>query len=102
MAMRSLMLLAPRRKYLQKSDLWFGLCLTPGDAQLRFGLRLASPWQQNDELDAAAAKDLLAKPISRQEAVKHVFRQGRTAPKIGRNDPCPCGNRKKWKKCCGR
>jgi len=20
-------------------------------------------------------------------------------PKIGRNDPCPCGSRKKWKKC---
>lgn len=22
-------------------------------------------------------------------------------PKIGRNDPCPCGSRKKFKKCCG-
>jgi len=21
--------------------------------------------------------------------------------KIGRNDPCPCGSRKKYKKCCG-
>jgi hypothetical protein len=25
----------------------------------------------------------------------------RTAPKIGRNDPCPCGSGKKYKKCCG-
>jgi len=24
----------------------------------------------------------------------------RTAPKIGRNDPCPCGSGKKYKKCC--
>ena len=24
------------------------------------------------------------------------------APKIGRNDPCPCGSGKKYKKCCGR
>ncbi|HBZ02475.1 MAG TPA: SEC-C domain-containing protein [Lachnospiraceae bacterium] len=23
------------------------------------------------------------------------------APKIGRNDPCPCGSGKKYKKCCG-
>lgn len=23
-------------------------------------------------------------------------------PKIGRNDPCPCGSGKKYKKCCGR
>ncbi|PIU29472.1 MAG: preprotein translocase subunit SecA [Candidatus Hydromicrobium americanum] len=25
-----------------------------------------------------------------------------TAKKIGRNDPCPCGSGKKYKKCCGR
>jgi len=26
----------------------------------------------------------------------------RTQPKIGRNDPCPCGSGKKYKNCCGR
>lgn len=26
----------------------------------------------------------------------------RDEPKIGRNDPCPCGSGKKHKKCCGR
>jgi SEC-C motif-containing protein len=26
----------------------------------------------------------------------------RQAPKVGRNDPCPCGSGKKFKKCCGR
>ena len=26
----------------------------------------------------------------------------RTAPKVGRNDPCPCGSGKKYKRCCGR
>jgi hypothetical protein len=25
-----------------------------------------------------------------------------THPKVGRNDPCPCGSGKKYKKCCGR
>jgi SEC-C motif-containing protein len=25
----------------------------------------------------------------------------RTEPKAGRNDPCPCGSGKKYKKCCG-
>ena len=24
----------------------------------------------------------------------------RTDPKIGRNEPCPCGSGKKYKKCC--
>ncbi len=27
-----------------------------------------------------------------------VVREG---PKVGRNDPCPCGSAKKYKKCCG-
>ena len=31
----------------------------------------------------------------KQETVK------RDAPKVGRNDPCPCGSGKKHKKCCG-
>jgi preprotein translocase subunit SecA len=26
----------------------------------------------------------------------------RDQPKVGRNDPCPCGNGKKYKKCCGK
>jgi len=28
--------------------------------------------------------------------------QGAAGKKIGRNDPCPCGSGKKYKKCCGR
>ena len=26
----------------------------------------------------------------------------RSQPKIGRNEPCPCGSGKKYKNCCGR
>ncbi|WP_256937142.1 YchJ family metal-binding protein, partial [Enterobacter chuandaensis] len=25
-----------------------------------------------------------------------------TCPQFGRNDPCPCGSGKKFKKCCGQ
>jgi curved DNA-binding protein CbpA len=35
----------------------------------------------------------------RDEAKPETFR--REEPKIGRNDPCPCGSGKKYKKCCG-
>lgn len=31
-----------------------------------------------------------------------VFNQTNTFNKVGRNDPCPCGSGKKYKKCCGR
>ena len=26
----------------------------------------------------------------------------KSTEKVGRNDPCPCGSGKKYKKCCGR
>jgi len=26
----------------------------------------------------------------------------RSAPKVGRNEPCPCGSGKKYKQCCGK
>ena len=31
--------------------------------------------------------------------VKQVVNE---APRVGRNDPCPCGSGKKYKKCCGQ
>jgi len=33
---------------------------------------------------------------------KDWYLQGEEKVKIGRNDPCPCGSGKKFKKCCGR
>jgi uncharacterized protein len=36
--------------------------------------------------------------------ILYVWRPDRSTPpptKIGRNDPCPCGSGKKYKKCCG-
>ncbi len=33
---------------------------------------------------------------------KKVETYRRPEPRIGRNDPCPCGSGKKYKKCCGR
>lgn len=37
---------------------------------------------------------------SRSEASNITVR--RTTPKVGRNDPCPCGSGKKYKNCCGK
>src|ERR1017187_7000368 len=31
----------------------------------------------------------------------HRSEPRRTVPKVGRNDPCPCGSGKKHKHCCG-
>ncbi|MBP1571608.1 MAG: preprotein translocase subunit SecA [Oscillospiraceae bacterium] len=56
----------------------------------------------------------LAKPVKREAVAKETGTSGggdnsvkrqpirRAADKVGRNDPCPCGSGKKYKKCCGR
>jgi len=37
----------------------------------------------------------------RKEASPDKIQIKRTTPKVGRNDPCPCGSGKKYKNCCG-
>ena len=44
--------------------------------------------------DVEAEKEL----IEKTDKVEPIHTQ-KTAP--GRNDPCPCGSGKKYKKCCG-
>ncbi len=56
------------------------------------------------------AEDLLAlyEKQGRLKEAQQIPRQARphpagthSAPKVGRNEPCPCGSGKKFKKCCG-
>jgi len=35
------------------------------------------------------------------DAQPPIFSETERAPKIGRNEPCPCGSGKEYKKCCG-
>jgi preprotein translocase subunit SecA len=44
------------------------------------------------------ASDVVSEAAAAAEKAKPV----RTGPKVGRNDPCPCGSGKKYKQCCGR
>jgi len=44
------------------------------------------------------ASDVVSEAAAAAEKTKPV----RTGPKVGRNDPCPCGSGKKYKQCCGR
>ena len=43
-------------------------------------------------------------PKEELQQMTHDWRQSQMVrvEKIGRNDPCPCGSGKKYKKCCGR
>jgi uncharacterized protein len=37
-----------------------------------------------------------------EAAMRREFAHARTVQGVGRNDPCPCGSGRKYKKCCGR
>ncbi|MDP2653709.1 MAG: preprotein translocase subunit SecA [Candidatus Omnitrophota bacterium] len=39
--------------------------------------------------------DMSPKPVASPQPIH------KSGPKVGRNDPCPCGSGKKYKKCCG-
>lgn len=44
-------------------------------------------------------------PLSRLPEIKAAALgqgSGRSSPRVGRNEPCPCGSGKKYKKCCLR
>jgi preprotein translocase subunit SecA len=54
--------------------------------------RAAPEWQESrgGDLDTAPGRPATARPEPRAA----------DGQKVGRNDPCPCGSGKKYKKCC--
>jgi preprotein translocase subunit SecA len=47
------------------------------------------------------ASDIVSEAANAVEAQAKA-KPVRTGPKVGRNDPCPCGSGKKYKQCCGK
>ena len=58
------------------------------------------------DAEAEAAKSEKAQPKTVADVFASMMSQAaapkRPAAAVGRNDPCPCGSGKKYKKCCGR
>ena len=53
-------------------------------------------------LDVLEGRRQSMEAVQDAEEVPVVSTYRRTEEKIGRNDPCPCGSGKKYKKCCGK
>ena len=51
--------------------------------------------------DGKRASDVVSEAANAAEAQAKA-KPVRTGPKVGRNDPCPCGSGKKYKNCCGK
>ncbi|MCG8453147.1 MAG: preprotein translocase subunit SecA [Spirochaetales bacterium] len=65
--------------------------------------REASPSMASHSSLSALSRDPQAAIRSgeRREAAPQQMQVTRHSPKVGRNDPCPCGSGKKYKNCCG-
>lgn len=58
-------------------------------------------YEKLGEQEEAAILKKEAKAFAKQNPLKGINTPIRSE-KVGRNDPCPCGSGKKYKKCCGR
>ncbi len=67
--------------------------------QASYGVDQSPAAQQVRAERAEAAAEEAPPPEEREEKVATIVNQ---APKVGRNDPCPCGSGKKYKQCCGK
>ena len=78
--------------------------IDPGSQQSAMGeemQQLHEEWLQTprESLDGKRPGEVLEGGRLLPERVETFVRE---EPKVGRNDPCPCGSGKKYKKCCGK
>lgn len=87
------------RKYDQKANQWFGVCISAKSKKLRFGINKKFKWKQSDKLDEMMKA--LPKPQSLKGKNRINFQTvTKSSKKIGRNEKCLCGSGKKYKNCC--
>lgn len=81
----------------------FEMCLSP--------IRLFATEQESEALEALTDDEIAAEQARIESCVRRLygyFKEQRkplspiirSAPKVGRNEPCPCGSGKKYKRCC--
>jgi preprotein translocase subunit SecA len=57
---------------------------------------------ESSQFANAAARQAVQARAAENAHAQNSIQIVRSTPKVGRNDPCPCGSGKKYKNCCGR
>jgi preprotein translocase subunit SecA len=74
--------------------------------RLEAGARARSVWRvsqaAHDEVGQFAMAERQRAAAQAPQGQQKIKQIKLAHPKVGRNDPCPCGSGKKYKKCCGR
>lgn len=84
------------RKYISKADKWIGLgsyLYSPNIVDCIY--YDSNPWEYNEQDEEICSE-------FKQRHSTTICSLNSNKRKVGRNDLCPCGSGKKYKKCCGR
>ncbi|HVS53233.1 MAG TPA: YchJ family protein [Opitutaceae bacterium] len=96
------------KRWAENSE-WLGLTILhtehggPSDSEglVEFSARFRADGKEHEHIETA----LFAREEGNWVYAGQLPPRGNTVrretPKVGRNDPCPCGSGKKYKKCCG-
>lgn len=80
------------RKYIDRADNWIGIIIDPVNGMITAMCHINYPWEYNEKAGS------LVKKSKKQGDLAGL--KSKLKFKIGRNDRCPCGSGKKFKKCC--
>ncbi|WP_428937425.1 SEC-C metal-binding domain-containing protein [Fontivita pretiosa] len=81
---------------------WDALGPMPASASSTRPPFAATPTEASLSWDDEHDSELSPPPAAAAQAPAQPQTIRRDTPKVGRNDPCPCGSGKKYKRCCGR
>lgn len=86
------------KKYKTKAEYWITFGKThSSDKIFDCLLILSGPWEFNQKLE-----NLVSEYLPTSNRIAKMTGGSFQTLKVGRNQPCPCGSGKKYKKCCGR
>jgi SEC-C motif-containing protein len=100
---------ADEAKRWAESSEWLGLKVlrTEGggpadtDGLVEFSARYRVEGKEHEHVETAVFNREQGAWVYAGQAEQRGQTVRRETPKVGRNDPCPCGSGKKYKKCCG-
>ena len=92
-----------------ESSEWLGLTITgteaggPDDTEgkVSFVAKFKAAGEVREHVETALFTRELGRWVYAGQEEQPSATVRREGPKVGRNDPCPCGSGKKYKKCCG-
>ena len=100
---------ADQAKQWAESSEWVGLKIlrtekggaNDSEGLVEFSARYRNNGQDHEHVETALFTRESGAWVYAGQATPRGQTVKRESPKIGRNDPCPCGSGKKYKKCCG-